>query len=745
MRRKLYVLMGAPASGKTTWLKENKLDIYSVSTDDLRMLYSAPVVNVEGKRTISQEKDRKVWNTFYDIIEERVAKGERTFADATNTTQKYWNKYLEIANRHNAEVICIDFSGDVTQEELKIRNESREEMKRVPEKVIEKMQSNIENMKWNKRIKRMTPEEYLNQKEDVVDLSKYENIYHIGDIHGSIEPLNEFLDEYFCEESFYIFTGDYVDRGLNNAEVVEKITELSHLKNVVVLEGNHERHLYRWTKSKKSNSRVFERFTKPELEDKGVSRRKVSSLFYRMKTKFQYHYDTLANILVGEVDDHCEKEIEKIKVVCTHGGISKLPGEFEELSASQAISGVGNYNEDIDEIFSKLNEGVPNLYQVHGHRNTHNLPIVSSKKSFNLDGSVEKGGKLRVLKLNDDGFEPLEFKNYTYSPAFKTKEKSFNNHTFLKELKSDNYIKEKKDKEISSFNFNKKVFRKGLWNEQRIKARGLFLDTKTTEIAARGYDKFFNIEEREETTLESLKESLEFPVDIYKKVNGFLGLVGIRRRSGELLITSKGDTKGSHSCMFAEIFKDKVSYKKEYDLYEYLDENNLSLAFEVVDPENDPHIIKYSKKEIILLDAIYREPGFKKVSYEELKQIGKMFGFKVKEFHCRFDNFKEIEKWYAKEMIDYENELEGYILEDKSGFLTKIKLPYYSFWKWTRGQMGHINKKGTVRNNFAEDNLGRLISPGLLRLYKEKPGLFAGDDIIKVRDELLKMGYNIYY
>ena len=59
--RNLFILRGAPASGKSTWIKENELEPYTISTDGLRLMYQSPVTTVEGDRAISQNNDKQVW------------------------------------------------------------------------------------------------------------------------------------------------------------------------------------------------------------------------------------------------------------------------------------------------------------------------------------------------------------------------------------------------------------------------------------------------------------------------------------------------------------------------------------------------------------------------------------------------------------------------------------------------------------------------------------------------------------
>ena len=54
---------------------------------------------------------------------------------------------------------------------------------------------------------------------------------------------------------------------------------------------------------------------------------------------------------------------------------------------------------------------------------------------------------------------------------------------------------------------------------------------------------------------------------------------------------------------------------------------------------------------------------------------------------------------------DYEYEgrkIEGFVIEDCTGFMTKLKLAYYNFWKYMRGvaqetiRKGHISRTSTL-------------------------------------------------
>ena len=56
-------------------------------------------------------------------------------------------------------------------------------------------------------------------------------------------------------------------------------------------------------------------------------------------------------------------------------------------------------------------------------------------------------------------------------------------HLKLKELGND----------IVSLNFTRNAFQDGIWNDETIKARGLFINKVDGDIVARSYNKFFSV------------------------------------------------------------------------------------------------------------------------------------------------------------------------------------------------------------------------------------------------------------
>lgn len=76
----------------------------------------------------------------------------------------------------------------------------------------------------------------------ILDESKFDRIIAIGDLHGIAEPLYRLIDKLNPTDSdALIFIGDYIDRGPQSKEVIEKLLELKMKHNsVYFLMGNHE-------------------------------------------------------------------------------------------------------------------------------------------------------------------------------------------------------------------------------------------------------------------------------------------------------------------------------------------------------------------------------------------------------------------------------------------------------------------------------------------------------------------------
>ena len=246
---------------------------------------------------------------------------------------------------------------------------------------------------------------------------------------------------------------------------------------------------------------------------------------------------------------------------------------------------------------------------------------------------------------------------------------------------SRNLIQEKAFGKISAFNFNRDVFNGGHWNDLTTKARGLFLDSTTGRIVARGFAKFFGYKEKQFHSEAFLRNTLKFPVSAYVQYNGFLGILGFDENG--FLFCSKSTVGGEFAQWFEKIFR-KDDHRNE-ELLDFMRKENVGLVFEVIDPFHDSHIVEDEKPEIVLLDIISLQEEFRDSSYEELCEFAEKFSFKAKELYKRFNDWDELHgflEWFSKDM-DASRDKEGYVISDGK-YQFKLKGAWYRFWKWMR-------------------------------------------------------------
>ena len=688
--RVLLLLRGSAGCGKSTWIEQNGLKPYTLSADDIRLLCQSPVLQPDGTVGISQSNDKTVWKTLFNLLEIRMQKGEFTVIDATNSKTSEMNRYKQMCETYRYRMYCVDFT-DIPIDEVKRRNASREELKRVPDEAIDKMYSRFKTQKIPSGIKVIKPDELDSIWMKLFDLSEYKKIHHIGDVHGCHTALKKYIDDNggIKDDEFYIFCGDYVDRGIENADVIKYLISIKDKKNVLMLEGNHERWLWLWANGCAGKSKEFELVTKPQLEDAKIDKKDVRQLYRKFGQCAYYKYG------------------ENIYLV-THAGLSVLPDNLTFVATDQMIHGVGNYN-DFEKIAETFIEKMPsNYYQIHGHRNTKQVPIRVNDRVFNLEGRVEFGGDLRCVQLDKDGIHEVEIHNEVFKTPEMRKEQSVTNSSVadvIISLRANRYIQEKKFGNISSFNFTSKAFYDKIWDEQTTKARGLYLDTFKGKVAARAYDKFFNINERPETKFDMLQHKLQFPVTAYVKENGYLGIVSYDEYNDDLFIASKSTIDSQFAQWLKEAIYNQITEENREKMKQYAKDNNVSFVFENVDMKNDPHIIEYPESKLYLLDIVYNQMDFAKYDYETMCDIAHKLGLTPKEKAFEIANWQNFYDWYYDILEeDYEyngRKIEGFVIEDSVGYMTKLKLTYYNFWKFMRAISHEAIRNGYIKKTSA--------------------------------------------
>lgn len=723
--RTLLLLRGAQASGKSTWVTENNLEPYTLSADKIRLNIANPVLNEDGSIEISQKYNKLTWELLYKYLEMRMENGDFTIIDATHSDIKLMNKYRDLANIYKYTIYYLEF--DTPLEECLKRNRERIGYKYVPEKVIEKTWEAIKNKEKLPNIFKK-----INSIDEIInfytaDVNEYKKVIIIGDIHSCAEPLKEVLKD-FSEENLYVFVGDYFDRGIQAVETFKIMLDLLEKPNVVLIEGNHENNsIKKFINDEEKYTKSFEETTlQPLLKEFELDYIKSSlkKIYKRLRQCFAF-------------------EFRGKKFLCTHGGLPLVP-KLALISAREMIKGVGRYETEIGEIYSEnYKKGLcQDFIQVHGHRG-----INDGEYSYCLEGRVEFGGELKILTIDNDGnIEKYGIKNDVYNRGLKLpmsgvteKVEKFNTaNELINEMIGHKFITVKEcDYNLISLNFNREAFNKKKWNDLTIKARGLFVDRDSGEVKIRSYNKFFNFGERH-VNLGYLHKYATYPIRVFKKYNGFLGLASVI--DGNIVFASKSVTSGKYKDIFQSIW-DKVEDSVKELLKQTMIENNCTAVFEVVSPEYDPHIIKYDKEHLYLLDFIENKLDIDthNIDLEFSENLMKKVEFSStiltkKELITKLENYNELYNFLDEKAKSLE-EFEGYVLCDNSGLMFKFKLPYYMLWKerrtWLERYRSALSKGKKIEIKDIEKDEHRHFKKFLLKLGKDK---LQGLSIIDVRE-----------
>ena len=399
--RKLIILRGAQGSGKSTFIQEKNLERFTLSSDTIRLMFNAPELTIDYTETIPQFNNKKVWQLLFFVLEERMKKGEFTLVDAIHASKEDLTTYKKLAEKYRYRLYILDFT-NVPKEEAIKRNKNRVNYKIVPEYSIERAYKKFATEEISKAFIQIKPENF----ETILtktpkDYNDYQNIHIIGDIHGCYSALKRYFEKNpFQEKDFYIFTGDYFDRGIENVRTFHYLTEFMKQKNILFLTGNHEDKIYKYACDDDFIMDYDIQNTIKEFESKGITKANMRGF---IKALSQLAYITFQ----GKT------------YIITHGGIPYFPKQpLDYYSTNSFMYGIDKYDVDIDEIYNEyMNNQDEKIIQIHGHRNYFKNEMNKYPYSYNVEGDIEHGGYLRILTLKNNGSVSFtSVKNEVYNP-----------------------------------------------------------------------------------------------------------------------------------------------------------------------------------------------------------------------------------------------------------------------------------------------------------------------------------------
>lgn len=590
--KKLYIMCGAPASGKSTWISKNGLSDYVISTDKLRTLiggyqygvYEAAPNNDILVPHVDNHHEPFVWDLFYKLIDEKMYAGETIVVDNTGLFKGAFTKIGKLRKKYNYKVILVDMMARLFHEKnieqvqniLKVYNQKRQF--KVPDSTIDRYVHRYINIKehfpdWLKVVegKLDQPQYDLFDYKLTPNMEKFDRLQVIGDIHADYDALMEVFKSH-TKGTAYIFVGDYLDRGTKTLETFKFITQELQGNNLFFCIGNHERPWEDWLWRKDEHGQ-FKRLSLPKLLD-------------------EYSLDELDTIIADfdkRAHDYFIFDFYGKRYYVSHAGFEPYlvePGARGELyNRNTVIYGLGNesnyedaYSRDIDEVWSK--QMPANLVNLHGHRNNFNCFQVGDN-SYNLT----QDGKFRWLTITKDGIEKHEINRIDVPSLDQQLEDEFHIH------------RRTLDDNIVANNFDKAAFYQNIWNGLTTKARGLF--TRNNQVVGRGFNKFFQVDQMPNSTI----DSLEFPVIVERKHNGFLGIAFYDTDTDKIRIYSKGGSD-VYSPLAETMLKQLGWYDRLVRYYEDKVNQDTTVLFEIVVPNRSQHPIRYESNAVFPLAII---------------------------------------------------------------------------------------------------------------------------------------------
>lgn len=688
--REIYILRGAQGSGKSTLIESMNMRDHTLSFDAMRQMFYGMRTTFDGNLSSTGDTDqyeREVVKATFRAAESRMNIGDTLFIDNMNLGARDIRRWAELAHKYFYTLYVVDVQSDLTDDQLLARN-ARRGYKRVADEVVLKCAQRGRNWDGFEDYTVISIDQMRDQIENPklnVDASTYESVVIIGDVHGHTTELDELTDQFGGldnENILFVFVGDIIDRGYDNVGAVERITRAG--SNVIVVEGNHEmnmRHILSHTSNRKFG---HTRQTRDQLISAGWKAKDIRQKFLN-KLVPVVRLVNLPNLDQDVIVTHAGTILD-----VTAQNVHAFPvTEFVYGTShrDKVYHGHSSYSMDVNDLLVS-NMGT---LSVHGHRNDPNASGIyrfDTGSAYNLEAGVTQGGSLRAMVITKGTVRKIDI------PVVESKTPAQNAPEItVSDLKQHSFVRTRDAGDgIVSYNFTRDAFYNQEWDVVTTKARGLFI--RGNKVVGRGYDKFFNMGERHGYTRDEIMANFVYPVDISRKVNGFLGIMFADQ--GKLKLFSKsGPTDYSRAA------EDLIQLKgSERDLLvKILEENDASLTVEVVHPD-DPHIVSESAG-VYILDVVANEFSFRTLDDVRETIEREVPSLRSKEHHT-VSTPAQLEATLDKAITA---EDEGIVMRDAQGRMSKIKSDHYVHIKSLRTMLNQALRGKTEKLEKSQDPL----------------------------------------
>ena len=155
------------------------------------------------------------------------------------------------------------------------------------------------------------------------------------------------------------------------------------------------------------------------------------------------------------------------------------------------------------------------------------------------------------------------------------------------------------------------------WNKLALMCRGKVIDMKRQVIVSYPYDKFFNLNEREEYRDDLIADLMDEAKDIVitdKKDGSLIAVTRLSSLDNEFLVTTNGSFDNMHINLAKKMIDEQYPTFKKYAAA------NRTYIFEIVHPD-DPHCISYGDTKKMYLHGIRNLDDYSLLDYDTLENV----------------------------------------------------------------------------------------------------------------------------
>ncbi|KAJ2783146.1 trna ligase [Coemansia interrupta] len=283
-------------------------------------------------------------------------------------------------------------------------------------------------------------------------------------------------------------------------------------------------------------------------------------------------------------------------------------------------------------------------------------------------------------------------------------------------------------------------------------ARGFFTSSLDSvegkpRIYARGYDKFFNVNEVPKTEWDWIRANTQGPYEMTIKEDGCLILVSAIDET-TLLVTSKHAIYVPHSDT-ASVWVDKhlaLAGRTREELAAFLHNLNATAVFELCDDSFEEHVLEYPEETrgLYLHGINHNTLELNTWASEDVARVAEQFGFRKAGLY-KFDTMDE-GKALADRVRDDKmfngRAIEGFVVRcrvDSKPYMFKIKYdePYLMFYEWQKITSKILSDKPYRTRYAMSEPYARWVKKEI-RLHPEAFISFGTKGVFRTRKRFLK-------